>query len=141
MLGVVAVAGGVLFINGIQVLTEFDSEVSAQSSRLTGKIQEKIAITHVRFHDDDFDDPKNATVYLKNIGQVEADIISIKILNRNEQTLDCCNTFTLSTLQIQEPMQLTITLENEWDNNDDYKISIVTARDNSFTKLVRPPNG
>jgi predicted transport protein len=141
MLGVVSVAGGVLFIKGLQVLTDFNAEVSATSNIATEKIQEKLLITHVRFHDDDISDPKNATIYLKNIGQVETDIISIKILNRDEQTLDCCDTFTLSTLQIQEPVKITVTLENEWNEDDDYKISIVTARDNSFTKFVRPPNG
>ena len=136
MLGVVSVAGGVLFIKGIQVLTDFNASVSAEANSATEKIQERLQITHVRFHGSD-----EATIYLRNTGQVEADIISIKILNRDEQTLDCCDTFTTTTLQIQDPVEIDVELENNWSPQDDYKISIVTARDNSFTKFVRPPNG
>jgi hypothetical protein len=141
MLGIVAVAGGVLFIKGLQVLTDFNAVVSAESNSAAEKIQEKLTITHVRFHKDDSNNDRNATIYLRNTGQVEADIISIKILNRDEQTLDCCDSFSSSTLQIQDPTQITVTLDNEWNKNDDYKVSIVTARDNTFTKFVRPPNG
>lgn len=141
MLGVVSVAGGVLFVKGLQVLTDFNAAVSAEANSATEKIQEKIEITHVRFHKDNSNVNKNATIYLRNTGQVEADIVSLKILNRDEQTLDCCTTFTSSTLQIQDPAQITVTLANTWSASDDYKISIVTARDNTFTKFVRPPNG
>lgn len=136
MLGIVAVAGGVLFIKGLQVLTDFNAEVSATSNSATEKIQEKLVINHVRFFSNN-----QATIYLRNVGEVEADITSIKILNRSEQTLDCCTTFTASTLQIQDPAEITVTLNTNWDKNDDYKISLVTARDNTFTKFVRPPNG
>lgn len=136
MLGVVSVAGGVLFIKGIQVLTDFNAEVSAQTDTATEKIQEKIVITHVRFHSGD-----DATVYLRNVGQVEAEIVSIKVLNRNEQTLEYSDTPPTTLLRIQEPTSITIDLANNFDTNDDYKFSIVTARDNTFTKFVRPPNG
>jgi hypothetical protein len=141
MLGVVSVAGGVLFIKGLQVLTDFNAAVSAEANSATEKIQEKIEITHVRFHKDNSNANKNATIYLRNTGDIEANIVSLKILNRSQQTLDCCTTFTTSTLQIQDPAQITVTLANTWSASDDYKISIVTARDNSFTKFVRPPNG
>ena len=135
MLGVVSVAGGVLFINGIQVLTEFDANINSQSFAAAEKIQEKIVISHVRFHDSD-----DVRLFVRNVGEVEADIVSIKILNRDEQTLDCCD-FTGETLPIQEPVQIDLILDANFDTNDDYKISIVTARDNMFTKFVRPPNG
>ena len=138
MLGIVAVAGGVLFIKGLQVLTDFNAAVSAQANIATERIQEKLSITHVKFEGND-----DATIFVRNIGQVEADIVSIKILNRDEQTLDCCDegTFTTTTLQIQDPVEIDVELENDWNRQDDYKISILTARDNTFTKYVRPPNG
>jgi hypothetical protein len=138
MLGVVSVAGGVLFINGIQVLTEFDANINSQSFAAAEKIQEKIVISHIRFHSND-----EVTLYVRNVGQVESEVISIKVLNRDEQTLDCCdeNEFTGTTLLIQEPTQIDLELDTNYINTDDYKISIITARDNTFTKFVRPLNG
>src|SRR5688572_30375445 len=132
MLGVVSVAGGVLFINGIQVLTEFDASINSQSFAAAEKIQEKIVISHVRFHSGD-----DIRLFVRNVGEVEVDIISIKILNRDEQTLDCCDEsdFTGETLPIQEPVQIDLVLDANFDTSDDYKISIVTARDNIFTKF------
>lgn len=137
MLGVVAVAGGVLFIKGIQVLTDFNTEVSAQTDTATDKIKEKIIISHVRFHTNN-----QATIYLRNVGEVEAEIASIKVINVDDQTLEYSDTPTTTDLFIQDPVEITITLAtNPFSTSEEYKFSILTSRDNTFTKFVTPPNG
>jgi hypothetical protein len=168
MLGIVAIVGGILLIKGIQVMTQFNADVAAQNARQTEKVHEKIVITHVRFfmdedqsddeigHDDEDDSDGDdgadgedddvinepvARIYLINVGDVDSYISFVSIINSDEQTLDCCTAVDRTYLPIRIPVTIQVKLDQNYITDDTYKVSIITEQDNSFTKLVTPPNG
>lgn len=157
MLAVVAAAGTIILIQSLQILNDFNTGLHFRSTATIEKIQEKVVITHVRFSG-----TNDANIYIRNTGDLESKVSSISIINRDDQTLECidnvamtdgncqlevqssgtCSSTTLPvSLSTDSTTVLCVTLQNTWDRNDDYKVSIVTERDNTFTKFVRPPNG
>lgn len=159
MLAVVAAAGTIIMIQSLQILNDYNSSLNFRSTAAVERVQEKVIITHVRFSG-----TTDANIYVRNAGDLESKISSISIINRDDQTLECVDSVgrtdgncllkvqssgTCSPTTSPLPVSLStdsttvlcVTLQNAWDSDDDYKVSIVTERGNTFTKFVRPPNG
>lgn len=158
MLAIVATFGSVLLIQGVGSIETFNSFVNFYKESQTTAAQESIIIEHVTFV------PTNKTVnfWIRNTGTIEVTIDRITMVKVDTQELVIQNETTAITQTIYqkelEKIQVsttdaafaTISSAGTWNSNylatstplsaSEYRISITTARGNSFETIARPFN-
>lgn len=160
MLAIVATLGSVLLIQGTQSIEVFNSFVNFYKDSQTTAAQESILIEHVTFV------PTNKTVnfWLRNTGTIEVTVDRITMVKIDTQELVIQNETTSITQTIypKELEKIQVSTSDsaflgivtaaplKWEKNylatstplnaSEYRISITTARGNSFETIARPFN-
>ena len=154
MLAIVATFGTVFLIQGMEGISTFNSTVEFFKESQTKAAQESIIIEHVTFY------PSNTTVsfWIRNTGVIEVTVDRITMVKVDTQDLIIENSTVTNTIFVKELEEIRITPltipsstnPDQWDSNHDvtgislnsseYRISITTARGNSFEAIAKPFN-
>jgi len=156
MLAVVTSVGSVLFIQGLTGINTFNNFLVVFSEEGESEsVHESILIEHVRF------DPagsKDVQFWLRNNGLERVGIDRITMVRVDTQELIINKDFTNPAVELfgQELEKITVTGSDvdigsctEWDcsdegdaalEGDEYRISVTTARGNSFETVATPFN-
>lgn len=160
MLALVATVGTVLLIQGNESVETFNSFVNFYRESQTTSAQESILIEHVTFV------PTNKTVnfWIRNTGTIEITVDRITMVKTDTQEMIIQNETTaitqtiypkeLEKIQVSTPDSIFLGIVTaaplKWEKNylatstplnaSEYRISITTARGNSFETIAKPFN-
>jgi len=154
MLAIVSSAGSVILVNGIQGINTFNIALSFFGIEEQESIQERAVIEHVRFDPDS----TSVEVWVRNTGTASFIVDTVTMVKIDTQDLiindgDITNEiFEKQVIQLT-PTVLTLSVDTgepqEWNSDHSngsaledstYRITITTARGNSFESVVEPFN-
>ena len=147
LLAIVVPLGTVLLVNGTTQINAFNNEMSSSLVFNSQGIREELVFEHIRF-----DPPTgDVTISLRNTGSVETIIDRVTLVNMTDQKIlfkiDGMSAFVPITISIKSSTDITIDANPEggsWNSasiiEQEYKISIITARGNFFDTVARPYN-
>ncbi|MCV0366902.1 MAG: hypothetical protein K5798_06545 [Nitrosopumilus sp.] len=151
ILGIVSSVGSVILFNGMNSISAFTYDLSFHEASKNQIHREDIVFEHVRFEPN----TDNLIIDLANIGTVESTIVSITILNIDNQEIISNWVDLDQTIQLKDNRQLVLDLLDDaqiilvqgsgtWNDpayvNSEYRISLTTARGNFFTTVASPFN-
>lgn len=144
MLAIVAAAGAVILLQGMNVINDFNFAVTTEDSNKEIP-QEDLVIEHVRFDPDDED----ITLYIRNTGTIEVTVGAIKILKIDTQEIVLSNDAVAEDIPIKEIRQIDLTASlqganQKWNSttyaDSTYRIVLETNRGNLFETVAKPFN-
>ncbi|WP_109877338.1 hypothetical protein [Nitrosopumilus zosterae] len=151
ILGIVSSVGSVILFNGMNSISAFTYDLSFHEASKNQIHREDIIFEHVRFEPN----TDNLIIDLANIGTVESTIVSITILNIDNQEIISNWVDLDQTIQLKDNRQLVLDLLDDaqiilvqgsgtWNDpayvNSEYRISLTTAKGNFFTTVASPFN-
>lgn len=154
MLALVATFGAVFLIQGMEGISTFNSSIEFFKESQTKAAQESIIVEHVTF----LPTGKMVSLWIRNTGMIDVTIDRITMVKVDTQDLVIDNSTVSEEIFVKELEQITITpstifsadVPEDWDSNyiatsnrlnsSEYRISITTARGNSFETIARPFN-
>ena len=149
LLAIVVPLGTVVLVNGTSEINAFNNEMSSSVVFNNQGIREELIFEHVRF------DPLSDTVEITvmNSGSVETLLDRVTIVNMTSQkilfSISGVSSVDTTPVQIKDSRLITVNANLEsgcvvWDcgsaTDNEYKISIITARGNFFDTVARPFN-
>ncbi len=147
VLAIVASVGSVILFQGLNQISAFNYDLKTFDRQHSAELREDILFEHVRF------DPAsaNVTLYLANIGSIDATVATVTIVKIDTQELIVNRESPVgATILLEDHIELTLlnaVLEPPgtfWDdgyyNDTNYKISITTSKGKFFDTIAKPPN-
>lgn len=143
MMAIVTAIGSVVLFQGLNGIQGFNNILTTFVSSNKFAASENILIEHVNFQTVAYgscNTPPCVTIWLRNVGDTDAKIKTIKIIGMKSQTLildEDTENIDVFVKSIASKMYVLPSL----DETQNYRISITTEKDNSFTHMVTPYNG
>lgn len=145
ILGVVASVGSVILFNGMNEINAFTYDLTFYDKAKNEALREDLIFEHVHFKPN----TNNVTVYLTNIGTIDSTVESLSIVKIDTQEIlvNWANTNTPIMLKGSSSIPITASLNVgslTWNDpyyvNSEYKISLTTSKGNFFTTVASPFN-
>lgn len=149
MLAIVVPFGAIILGNGASQINAFNNSMSNTIEHRNNGVQEDLVFEHIRF------EPSTnlVTISLMNIGSVETIVDKITLVNMTSQEIlykiDSLSAFNPLIVSIGNSTDITIDADlgvgGKWSDgpsptNFEYRVSIITSRDNFFDTVARPYN-
>jgi len=147
VLAIVASVGSVILFQGLNQISAFNYDLKTFDEQHSAELREDILYEHVRF------DPAsaNVTLYLANIGSIDATVGTVTVVKIDTQELIVNREVVNETILLEDHIEVTLLLADlslgalpQWDdgyyNDTNYKISITTSKGKFFDTIAKPPN-